>query len=142
MENVGIARLFGRRAGLAALALGLAALALIASCSRPSQGHDYAVRGVVRQLPAPGDPAGGFFLHHEAIAGFVGRDGQASGMDSMTMPFELAQGVSLDGLAVGDPVEIRLHVDWAADLPVAVTAIRELPAATELELGADRPAKP
>ena len=75
-----------------------------------------------------------FQLHHEAIPGFVGRDGQASGMESMTMPFELEKGVSLEGVAVGDPVEIKLHVDWSADLAVVVTALSELPAGTKLDL--------
>jgi hypothetical protein len=140
MENLGQSRGSGRNANLATRALGLAALVLIASCTRPSQGRDYAVRGLVQQIPTAGDPASGFVLRHEAIDGFVGRDGEASGMESMTMPFALARGVALDSVAVGDPVEIRLHVDWSADLPVSVTAIRELPAATVLNLGADPPA--
>lgn len=115
-------------------ALGLAALTLVSACGRKDVGHDYTVRGIVRQLPSPGDPASDFYLEHEAIPGFVGRDGQASGMDSMTMPFELAKGVSLEGVAIGDPVEVRLHVDWSADLAVVVTALEELPAGTRLDL--------
>jgi Cu/Ag efflux protein CusF len=122
---------------LLALPLLFAALALVSACGKKTSGQDYTVRGLVRQLPADGRD---FTLEHEAIPAFVGRDGEASGMMSMTMPFELEKGVSLDGVEVGDPVEIQLHVDWSADLAVVVTALRELPAGTKLDLPAAEPA--
>ncbi len=122
--------------GLPALVLVLPAL--LAGCSKPGKagaaGRDYTLRGVVRQLPDPKDPGTSFYLEHEAIPNFVNREGEASEMMSMTMPFDLARGVSLDGVAVGDPVEATMHVDWEADRPVELTRLAELPPGTRLDI--------
>ena len=121
-------------------ALAFLPLALLAACSGPAvPPKDYALRGVVRQLPDPKDPATALYLHHEAVAGFVDRDGKATEMESMTMPFDLAEGVSLAGVAVGDPVQATLHVDWSAARPARITQLAELPPGTRIELGAARP---
>jgi hypothetical protein len=97
------------------------------------------VRGLVTQLPDPEDPTTGFFVHHEAIPDFRHLDGQVSGMDSMTMPFPVAEEVSLEGVTVGDKVEFELTVDWEADPVTEVTAVRRLDSATELRLGGGPP---
>jgi len=103
------------------------------SASAPAVVHSYDVRGVVRQLPRPEAPQPELWIHHESIPGFVDINGEAKGMESMTMPFIPAQGLSLDGLAVGDKVSFTLEVDWDATPPASVTTIDTLPADTLLE---------
>lgn len=117
-----------------------AVLLLAAGCAgKASGGRDYTVRGQVRQLPDPATPGSGLYLSHEAIDDWAGRSGEIEGMDSMTMPFEVADGVSLEGIEIADVIEFTLHVDWEADTPVEITRIRELPAGTRLVF---REAKP
>jgi Cu/Ag efflux protein CusF len=94
----------------------------------------YEVRGEVTRLPSP--PADALYLRHEAIAGFVGIDGEVVGMDSMTMPFPVGEGVELDGVEVGDKVGFTLEVEWEGDPPYRITGVEELGAETVLDLGA------
>lgn len=115
---------------------------LLPGCSGRSDatsGQHYTVRGQVKQLPDPRNPATGLYLTHEAIDNWVGRSGEIEGMDSMTMPFQVDEDVSLDGIAPNDLVEFDLHVDWEADLPVEITGIRELPPDTRLVFGSANP---
>jgi Cu/Ag efflux protein CusF len=107
---------------------------LAAGCSGRSgtrnTGHTYTVRALVEELPGP---TNGLNLTHEAIDDWRGRSGEVTGMSTMTMPFPLADGVSLAGIERGDVVEIQLHVDWEQDLAVQITALRELPRGTRLD---------
>ena len=124
------------------LGLLLALLPLLAAgCSdrtaAKSTADTYTVRARVRQVPARG--SGSFYLEHEAIDDWKGRSGKVEGMSSMTMPFPLAEDLSLEGIEPEDVVEVRLEVDWEADLPVEITEIRELPRDTRLEFRAARP---
>ena len=73
-------------------------------------------------------------IEHEAIPDLVGPSGEVEGMHSMVMPFPLAEGVSLNGLAAGDLIEVDLRIDWEADRPAVITAVRGLPAGTQLAL--------
>lgn len=126
----------GTRRALAAVAL----LLLAAGCAaKGGSGRDYTVRGQVRQLPDPATPGSGLYIGHEAIDEWVGRSGEVEGMDPMVMPFEVADGVSLEGIEVADVIEFTLHVDWEADVPVEITRIRELPRDTKLEYREARP---
>jgi len=102
-------------------------------------GRTYKVRGQVTQLPDPANPGSGLYLQHEAVDDFVDREGKTVGMDPMNMPFPVAAGVSLEGIAPADYVEIDLHVDWQADSPVAITRIRKLPPDTRLVFRAAKP---
>ena len=113
---------------------------LAAGCSGRAEegtaGHDYTVRARVAQLPYQGS---GLYLEHEAVDNWVGRSGKVEGMHPMTMPFPLAEGLSLEGIQRDDIVEVQLHVDWEAERQVEITAIRELPPGTRLDF---RPAQP
>jgi hypothetical protein len=116
----------------------LCALALLAAgCAR--SGRDYTVRGRVAQLPEPGNPASGFVVAHQAVDDFVDRQGEVVGMDPMTMTFPLSSEVSLAGLAVNDPVEFTLHVDWSATPPVRITQVHKLPPGTPIVFRAAQP---
>ena len=130
-----------KRISLAAL-FGLSALVLLlAACGSGDGGgeaagtsevHVYQVRGVIKELPDPETGAGRLLIRHEAIPDLVGQSGEVEGMEAMTMPFPVDSEVDLAGLSVGDTVSFELRVEWAADRPVAVTAMEKLPADTEL----------
>jgi Cu/Ag efflux protein CusF len=107
----------------------------------PDSGRIYTVRAQVVRLPDPANPGTGLTLNHEAVDDFVDRSGEVVGMDPMSMPFPVAEGVSLDGIQVGDVVEVELRVDWGGDPEVAITGVRELPAGTKLVFRAARPPK-
>lgn len=92
----------------------------------------YTVRGQIETLPASGGQS--LFVHHEAIPTFVTHDGKQAGMMSMTMGFAVVPGVSLEGLAKGDKVELTFAVDWDGSPATQITAIRKLPPETELVL--------
>lgn len=123
----------------------VALLPLIAAgCAGPVEkeratGHTYTVRARVQQLPAQG---GGLYLTHEAIDDWVGRSGKVEGMSTMTMPFPVAEGVSLEGIEPDDVVEVQIHADWEADPAVEITALRELPPDTQLDFREARPKNP
>jgi hypothetical protein len=117
-------------------------LAAFAACSpEPERGHKYTVRGRVTQLPSVHDP-GALYLEHEAIDGWVDREGKVVGMYPMTMPFPFAKSISLDGIAVNDIVEATVRVDWEAEArQVEIVELRELPAGTKLEFRAPDPSR-
>ncbi len=94
--------------------------------------RSYTVRGAVRSLPQPDDPASSFQLHHEAIPEFVGIDGDVVGMTPMTMPFPVQPGQLPAGLTVGDPVEMTFRVDWEGSPAIEVVEIKTLPPETVL----------
>lgn len=73
-------------------------------------------------------------VHHEAIAEWLRPDG-TKGMNSMTMPFPLADGVSLDGITIGDIVELTVIQYLGDKVPYRVSSIRKLPADTTLNFG-------
>ena len=114
-----------------------AVLLLAAGCG--ARGRDYVVRALVVQAPDPANPAGGLYLYHEAIDGWTGRDGKRDGMDPMAMPFPVAKGIPLTGIAANDKVEVTLHVDWQADRAIEITRLRKLPRDTRLVFRAAQP---
>ena len=115
-------------------------LALFAGCGRapkpaaPGTHQTYQVRGQIVQLPQAGAADQSLYIHHEAIADFIDQFGQKEAMMAMTMPFQVAQGVPLQGLAVGDKVIFSLDVDWP-DNRIEITRITRLPAHTMLDFG-------
>ena len=122
--------MISRRALMLGLSIG-SLLACFAGChdERPAADATYTVRGQVVAITATE-----VRVHHEAIPGFVGRNGAVVGMDSMTMPFHLAEGVDTHGIEDGDPVDLTFEVRWDADEALTATAIHELPAGTPLTL--------
>jgi len=139
-----------RNAALSTLSLSLILLAAACSGGDAPQPADetqggwgvgaeidrYTVRGEIVSLPGPGG-RGAFDVRHEAIPDFRSSDGEVVGMGSMTMPFPLAEGLSLDGFAVGDKIEFTLEVNWdpEATPPQRVTRVQKLPAETDLDFG-------
>lgn len=111
-----------------------------AAPAEPAAGprYRYTVRGRVKSLPEPGKPMSSFEVHHEAIDNFVRADGKL-GMGAMTMDFPLGEGVSLQGLRVGDIVEMVLEVQPRPRMRMKVTKLTTLPPETKLEFRAARP---
>jgi Cu/Ag efflux protein CusF len=95
----------------------------------------YTVQGVVEKLPQTDGPDRSVYIHHQPIPGFRDEHGNVVGMMSMTMPFPLGPGVSLAGIAVGDPVEFTFTVSWKGRAGYQITSIRKLPAGTTVDFG-------
>ena len=119
--------------GRAALAAALLCILVASACRGDASEGRYTVRGAVENLTeARGAPVA--LIHHEAIPDFVDGYGEKRTMHSMAMAFGVASGVSLDGIAVGDKVEVTFVVDRERYPTFQITAVRELPADTELTL--------
>ena len=121
-----------------AIMLMLAATGCAEESARPVErviDATYTVRGVVVELPSDQVRGSELRIQHEAISGLVGPDGDVIGMPAMTMSFKVADGLSLDGLAVGDGVEFDMEVWWKPTTGYQITAIKKLPAEMELESG-------
>lgn len=95
----------------------------------------YEVRGVITRLPDPANTATTLRIHHEAIPTFAVK-GKTVGMAEMTMPFPTAPGLSLAGIAVGDPVIFVMEVREKPVLKYQISKISKLPADTKLDLKA------
>jgi Cu/Ag efflux protein CusF len=103
----------------------------------------YEVRGEIVALPSLGSRE--VRVRHEAIPDFRDDGGRKVGMEAMTMPFTLAEGVSTDGFAVGDAVSFTLEVDWASKRsPVRIAKLEksDLIERMNLEDGAMPPPTP
>lgn len=111
----------------------LLACLLPAACGGPPPEQPpevYRVRGMVRQLPSP--PANEMQVRHEAVPAFKDSGGEVVGMESMTMPFPLADPALAAGLEVGDRIEMDFEVRWHGSHPLRITAVEELPPETRL----------
>lgn len=96
--------------------------------------HVYHVRGRVVSLPDASDPASELRIYHEAIDDFKNAEGGATPMKAMTMSFPPAPGVSLEGLAAGDPVEFVFEMQWEPTVAMSTTSIKKLAADTVLSI--------
>jgi hypothetical protein len=84
------------------------------------------------------EKSGGYLmLRHEAVDDFTDESGSVVGMDSMVMPFPIAQGASLDGVAVGDKIEATMEIDWSQGF-MQLERIKKLPPETALHFGKAR----
>jgi len=127
---------------LLALLCGLGCDRKAAPAATPVSVDTYTVRGIVVELPDPGNPRSAFRVRHEAIDEFKSIDGRL-GMGAMTMEFRADGGV-LNGLVPGDKIEMVFQTWPTGEAPMRyldnkVTRIRKLPQDTELEFRAARP---
>lgn len=100
-----------------------------AASAAPQAAREYLVKGLVNSVAADGRE---IQIHHEAVPEFVGIDGQPEPMDSMTMPFPVADPALVRGIAAGDRVSFTFRVDWDGKQPLAVTRLEKLPPETRL----------
>jgi len=94
----------------------------------------YTIRGRIEQLPDPTVKGSMLQIHHERIEDWVNSKGDAKGMNSMIMPFPPMQGVSLDGLAIGDLVEFKAEFDYSRLPPQRTVSITKLAPDTVLNI--------
>lgn len=115
-------------------------LATLPGCDRdPNYEHLYTTRGIVITLP--GEKAyEEFIIHHETIPDYRSINGSI-GMNEMAMPIPVPDRSLLEGIHVGDKVELTFGERFEPDHAMGVTAIKKLPADTELNL-ASPSAKP
>lgn len=74
---------------------------------------DFTVRGRVVQLPDPSRPASDFKVYHEPIPSWKRNYNQPPvGMNAMQMPFPPASPEVIEGVQVGDVVEIVFRVSY------------------------------
>lgn len=96
----------------------------------------YVVRGEVVRLPSAAEPAAEFMVRHEAIPHYRA-SGSKLGMNTMTMPFPVGPDLSLEGVQVGDKIELTFEVrfDTEKDRPIAyhATEVLKLPPETVLD---------
>lgn len=104
----------------------------------------YTTRGVITTLPPPPSSAAAqraglgqmLSIHHESIPTFKNKFGETQPMKSHDMPFpNLADGLSLDGLAVGDKVELTFEVRWKHEKTWVLTRLAKIASETPLDLG-------
>jgi Cu/Ag efflux protein CusF len=69
----------------------------------------YQVTGTVRAMPGNGRAVNELLVKHDPIPQYRDRGGNIVGMKAMTMPFYIAEGVKLDGIHVGDAVEMKVQ---------------------------------
>lgn len=101
----------------------------------------YTVRGVIISLPDPKKVGSDLQIRHERIPEFKDASGVAIGMNAMIMPFPLAKGVTLDGLATDDKVEFTFAA-WMqpGQRGWELRTIQKLPSDTPLDFTAAGPA--
>ena len=125
--------MFRRIAGVMTLSVLAAA---VGSCGREAPraaAEAYTVCGVVERLPQAGGQDSALYIHHAAIPSFRDEHGKVVGMMSMTMPFPVAAGVSLAGIAPGDAVQFTFTVAWKQPVGYQVTRIEKLPPGTVVD---------
>ena len=105
------------------------------STTQPGTTYSYHLRGIIKALPAAGESPENVSIKVPPIAHWVGMSGKIEPMMAMTMPYQLASGVTLQGIATGDKVAFTYKVNWTADRMV-VTRIKKLPAQTMINFSA------
>jgi hypothetical protein len=111
---------------------------------------EYTVRGRVTQLPGgPEHPAREFIVRHEAIPEFrntMTPGDDRMGMMSMAMAFPLGEGVSIEGISVGDPVEMMFKTAYDGETGrlkgYTVERLTPLDPGTALEIAESKPRLP
>ena len=114
-------------------ALLLLLLLSLAGCdSAPDYEYTYTVRAIVLSLP--GDRVTQeFIVHHETIPDYRSINGSI-GMNEMAMPIPVPDRSVLEGIAVGDKIELTFGERFEPDHKMGVTAIKKLPPDTKLNL--------
>lgn len=115
--------------------VGLGILVAVVSCKGGDSAGDghYSVRGQIKSAEGSGNDARAL-IHHEHIASFKDRDGNASPMESMSMNFALGPGVSKEAFRPGAKVAIEFDVRWSSGSPLVITKVTPLPDSTPLSL--------
>lgn len=105
-----------------ALIVSLTALAVAAD-----HVYTFRVKGVVKGLPGRGLAANEILVKHEPIPEYRDDTGKVVGMMAMTMPFYLKDVAAVEGLAVGDSVELVVEQQMKPRFSDTVVSVKKLP---------------
>jgi hypothetical protein len=86
----------------------------------------YHMKGVIKALPGAGRAQNEVLIRHEEVPDYRDSSKNVVGMHAMTMPFYLAPGVSVGGLAVGDEVTFTVVASWEPRFTEQVTVINKV----------------
>lgn len=98
----------------------------VANQSFADTAYHYTVKGVVKGMPGDGLANNEILVKHEAIPDYRDDSGAITGMMAMTMPFYLAQGVTLGGIKEGDTIEMKIEQHLSPKFTEEVTAIKKI----------------
>lgn len=101
---------------------------MLLSASRPlaaEDSHTFKVTGVIKGLPGNGLSANEILVKHEPIPDYRDETGKVVGMMAMTMPFYLDKSTSLEGIAIGDAVELVVEQQIKPTFSDKVISIRK-----------------
>lgn len=87
--------------------------------------YHFTVRGIIKGLPGDGRAANEILVKHQPIPEYRDETGAITGMMAMTMPFYLAEGVSLGGVKAGDAVELKVEQHLKPKFTEVVTVIKK-----------------
>lgn len=114
-----------------------ALLLCLAGCGEAPYEHTYTTRAIVKSLP--GDKATQeFIVHHETIPDYVSRNGSI-GMNEMVMPLPVPDRSVLEGIAIGDKVEVVFGESFKNEDRMGVISVKKLPADELLNLSTTTP---
>ena len=113
----------------AALAMLLLTLGCDDDPAEPSAPADatYSTEGTIERLPREGADRREVSIAHEEIPSFRDREGEPVGMEAMTMQFEVAPAVTLDGIEPGERVRFTFEVRWDSRPMLYVIELTEVP---------------
>ena len=86
----------------------------------------YTVKGIIKGMPGDGLAANELLVKHQPIPDYRDDTGAIVGMMAMTMPFFLAEGVSLLGVKAGDAVELKVEQHLKPKFTEEVTSIKKV----------------
>lgn len=106
--------------------LGLLMTLITLTSARAQNVFVYQVTGVVRAMPGNGRASNELLVKHAPIPQYRDRGGNIVGMKAMTMPFYLADDVSLEGVNVGDSIAMTVKQRLKPDFWERVIEIRKV----------------
>lgn len=86
----------------------------------------FTVKGIIKGLPGDGRAANEILVKHGPIPDYRDDTGTVTGMMAMTMPFYLAEGVSLKDIKAGDSVEMKVEQHLKPTFSEYVTALKRV----------------
>jgi hypothetical protein len=111
----------------------LAPMFLTACSEKPEYLHTYTTRGVILSLPGE-RVTQEFIVHHEEIPEYVSINGSI-GMNEMAMPIPVPDPSILEGIEIGDKVELVFGERFEPDHTMGLVSITKLADDVELNLG-------
>jgi len=95
------------------------------------QGYSYTVKGVIKALPGNGRAVNEILVKHEPIPNYRDEAGNVVGMMAMTMPFYVADIKTIEGLSLGDAVEMVVEQHLKPNFSENVVSIKRVSNATK-----------